>query len=394
MPLKASWAPFFIFFWAISTLIAYVFERKENRTANFLFLKDLSDVRTALLLFWVFALISGLWAEDKSLINAPLETKLSFLLAPFLFSMTSINVLWIKRFLLAFLLGNLAAFAWNIGDSFQSYLASGKLISFIMKYFSDLVHPSYWGMYLIFCLLLLGYFYLWKTFPARRQTALFIILGLIFLIALALIQSKNAIVALVFIPVMLLVWLIVKKGKWKKGLLAFIGIMVFVGTLFYITPNLQVRFAKMYDSINKSAIQSSSKSSTDARLVAWNASLELIKERPILGYGIGQEKNSLVYIYKRDRFEFAEEKRLDSHSQFLFTWISGGILAFSSLMYLFIILVYQGIKRKNGLMVLFSILVFFSCLTESMFESQSGVLFFVFFALLLSKMPIGRKQIA
>ena len=392
LPMKASWAPFFIFFWAISTLLLYPFLNAKNWRQDFSFIKDIKDIRTAFVVFWLLALCSGLWAENEKLINARLEIKLSFLLAPFLFSMKYINVNWIKRYMFAFILGNLGAFTWNFGDSLKTYLSTGKANSFIMKYFSELVHPSYWGMYLIFCLMLMAYFYLWRTFPEKRHKVLFVILGLLFLIGIALIQSKNAIVALVLLPFMVIVWLIIKKGKWKKGLVAFMGIMLLIGGLFYITPNLQMRFAKMYNSISQNQPQSNS--STDARLVAWKASLELIKQRPILGYGIGQEKDALVRIYKRDQLTFAQEKRLDPHSQFLYSWISGGILSLMTLLYLFVLLVYQGIHRKNGLMVLFSFLVFFSCLTESMLESQSGVLFFVFFALLLSKMPVGRKQIA
>jgi len=395
IPFGGKFAPYISGIWGLSLLIGSFIKPKElNFKRNFAFLIKPFDIKFLLILFWLVYAISGIWAEDKSLISSRLEVKLVFLLAPFFFALTSLNAKWLKRILFAFVLGNLAAVALNFGDSLSSYLKSNKVNEFIMQQFSELIHPSYWGMYLVFSLMICGYFIVWRSIKEKRNLILLYSLMFLFFLSTCMVQSKSALVAMFFIPLVLIFWTVIKKGKWKQGLGALIVLLFTVGLSFYLTPNLQLRFANMYNGITQKTIATDSKESTSARLAAWKASSQLIKERPIIGYGVGQEKSNLVVKYIEMNYQTAAKQQLDSHSQFLYTWISTGLLGLLSLFSLFIALIYNGYKRKNGLIILFSFLVFFSCLTESMFEAQSGVLFFVFFTLLLSSMPDGRKQSA
>jgi len=395
IPFGGKFAPYISGLWGLSLLIVSFIKPKElNFKRDFAFLIKPFDIKFLLVLFWLIYAISGIWAEDKSLISSRLEIKLVFLLAPFFFALAKLNVKWIKRILLAFIFGNLAAVALNFGDSLNSYLNSKKVSEFIMQQFSELVHPSYWGMYLVFCIMICGYFIVWKSIKEKRNLVLLYALMLVFFLSICMVQSKSALVAIFFIPLVLIFWIVIKKGKWKQGLSALIVLLFTVGLSFYLTPNLQLRFANVYNGITQKTIATDSKESTNARLAAWKASSQLIKEKPIMGYGVGQEKNNLVMKYVKMDYQNAAQQQLDSHSQFLYSWISAGLLGLFSLFSLFVALIYHGYKKKNGLIILFSFLVFFSCLTESMFEAQSGVLFFVFFTLLLSSMPDGRKQSA
>ena len=395
LPLPQSLARYFIAAWGLSVLIGYAFRYKEFSTyADLSYFIKPGDIRFLMIAYWLICAISALWAVDKTLVSIRLEIKLMFLLAPIFFSLTHFSVKWIKRMLLAFIIGNLAALAFNLGSSIASFQESEKVSEFIMKQFSEWVHPSYWGMYLVFAIMICAYFIIWKSIKGSRNIGLFMSISAFFATAVLLVQSKNAILAMFFIPVVLIIWFIVRNGKWKKGISVLIILLISVGLSFYLTPNLQKRFANVYDSLTDTTIQVDSKESTDSRIVAWNASLELIKKNPWLGYGIGQEKDNLVQIYEREGMSEAVRMRLDAHSQFLFSWISSGLVGFLSLLSMFISLIYHGYKKRSGLIILFSFLVFFSCLTESMFEAQSGVLFFVFFALLLRSMPDGRKQSA
>lgn len=395
LPLGMDLVRYSMGYWGISVLFMYLIilltvlfsKTKVSLWAEFGFLKKPFDIRFILMAFWLLHLLSKLWANDLSLANSNLETKLSFLIMPIFFTLTYIDKDWRKAMFLAFVVGNVLACFYCLYDAYGMFQENGKVSEFIMKQFSELLHPSYFGMYLILSMMLAGNFILQKEFASKLVNALLGLSFLLFTVCVLLLQSKNAIVALFFIPLMLVVWYVVKKGKWEKGLAALIGILLIVGTAFYVTPNLQKRFANVYNSFTQKTIKADSKESTDARLIAWSAATTLIEKRLALGYGAGQEKDNLVRIYKENGNTEAEKIRLDAHSQYLQTGIALGLLGMVPLLFMFIRLIYQGYEKRNGLIILFSFLVFFSCLTESMFERQAGVLFFVFFALLLSGMP-------
>ncbi|NND77450.1 MAG: O-antigen ligase family protein [Flavobacteriales bacterium] len=401
MPLGMDLVRWAMLFWGIAVLLMYLVilttffidKSKVSIWADFHFVKNSLDIRFAFIIFWILYWVSGFWAEDQALAGRSIETKLTFLIIPIFFTLSYITVKWRKAIFLAFILGNLIAMVYCLNDSWSMYQENGKVNEFIMKQFSDLLHPSYFGMYLVMCTMLCGNFILDKEITWKFAKPLLFLCIFIFMVGIFLIQSKNAILAFFFIPVMLIVWYVVKNGNWKKGLIALISILVVVGVSFYVTPNLQKRFANAYDGFTKKTVKADSKESTDARLISWSAAVELIKEKPLLGFGAGQEKTNLVRIYERNGNSAASELRLDAHSQPLQSSISIGIVGLLALLYLFILLIYTGYVRRNGMIILFAFLVFFSCLTESMFERQAGVLFFVFFALLLSGMPkIGTKE--
>ncbi len=62
---------------------------------------------------------------------------------------------------------------------------------------------------------------------------------------------------------------------------------------------------------------------TLSRFVSWQHHLEIIKEHPILGTGIGDYEAVLFGKYMNDRFEFP----MDYHNMYMFFWGAAGIIA-------------------------------------------------------------------
>jgi len=393
MPFKSSFSSAVVFFWCLFSFFS-LFAKKEKpvqETLRSVF--SFLNIEFALILIWFIVFFSALGFSDQSLVQGKLETKLAFILVPILFVFNRINALWTKRIFLAFLIGNVLAFFYNLTQSTMDYAEFGNVNTFVMRYFSELIHPSYWGMYLVFCIVLIGVFWKNKLFNSSRIKWIILIFGFICLAGIALSQSKNAILFMLLIGVFYLLWWI-RKGGLFKGAIILASFFALLVVAFFVIPNMQARFGEVADSFSEREIPLDTKSSTDLRMIAWGAAIELIEERPIMGHGLGQEKKNLVEVYKRNGYSYAADERLDAHNQFLSAWISTGIFGLLSILYAFFILFYKGIKERNELLLVFTSLVFFSCLTESMFESQSGILFFVFFALLLSHTSIGRKQVA
>lgn len=335
-----------------------------------------------MILYWLFYAVTLLWVGDLDNGLFGLEVKFSFFIIPILFTLTFFSKLWILRFMLAFILGNAVAGGINFYDATLSYLADGKTSNFIMRYFSELIHPSYWGMYLVLAAMFCLHIIFKKAYDQQwKKILLWIILGF-FILCIFLVQSKNVVVFAILLPLVFIFRYIIKEKQWKRGVMALMILFFAMFGAFTFVPNLSGRFMKMYD-----AVMDDTKTKAESntyRLVAWNASLSLIMERPIHGFGIGQAKELIKEKINSQDHEAFKNRLLDPHSQILSSWIEGGLIGLIILLFMFITLIYYGYRNKNLLIILFSCLVFFSCLTESMFETQSGVLFFVFFALILS----------
>ena len=383
LPIWKAAHAYIILAWGVLVLINYfAIDKKTSISGDFNFLKNLLDIRTLMVLYWLFFALSLFWVADIDRGKFSLEVKFSFLIVPILFTLIYISKLWRLRFMWFFILGNAIAGVINLTRSTLTYLETGKTTSFIMKYFSDLIHPSYWGMYLLLACMFCIHIILKKAYNKKWKRSILWILFSFFIVCILLVQSKNVVIFSILIPLIFIFRYIVKEKQWKRGLAALMTLLFIMFGAFTFVPNLSGRFMKMYDAVMDDS--QTKLESTVYRLMAWNASFHLIENKPLQGYGVGQAKGLIkerINAINADQFK---GRPLDPHSQILSSWIEGGLIGLIILLMMFISLILYGYRNKNLLIILFSCLVFFSCLTESMFETQSGVLFFVFFALILS----------
>jgi O-antigen ligase len=132
--------------------------------------------------------------------------------------------------------------------------------------------------------------------------------------------------------------------------------------------------------------QQSSPASSDGtadRILIWESSLELIQEQSIFGVGTGDVKDALLKKYEENGIVNALNRKLNAHNQYLQTAITLGlpgiIILLSGLVFAFIL----AVRRQNLLLLLFSVVVSFNFLVESMLERQAGVVFYSFLNALL-----------
>jgi len=131
---------------------------------------------------------------------------------------------------------------------------------------------------------------------------------------------------------------------------------------------------------------------TNARVYIWAYAMELIKDNPIIGYGVGDAKTELNVLLKNCKAKFWNGKQnipiylknYNFHNQILQTWAEIGILGVMLLLYLMIRP--WTIKNQHPLFLIFLGLTFLGFLTESMFERQVGVVLFAVMYPLLSEL--------
>jgi len=173
---------------------------------------------------------------------------------------------------------------------------------------------------------------------------------------------------------------IAQPGTRKVGLM--LGVIAALGfyLCFSVFTFTSSRFINMQKSVTqKSDTLGNSTEGSNERLSAWVSSLSLIREHPVLGVGTGDVKDELLATYGRNHYMTTLTKKLNSHNQYLQTYLSTGIAGFLTLAAMLAAPAFLAFRRKRYLYLSFILLFALNLLFESMLETQAGVVFYAFF---------------
>jgi O-antigen ligase len=114
--------------------------------------------------------------------------------------------------------------------------------------------------------------------------------------------------------------------------------------------------------------------SNNSRVVMWETSLELISEHPIIGSGTGDVMQVLSDRNIRNGDILLAEKKLNSHNQYLNSWVQLGLLGLLPLIMIFVTGSISAIKNKDLFYVSIVLILGISMFFESSLERQDGVI--------------------
>lgn len=137
---------------------------------------------------------------------------------------------------------------------------------------------------------------------------------LVFIWLMKLSRSRTAMLALLGAGVVYILWLVIRKYKAVSySFLALIIGGIMIVTLLYPMANSLPSFEK----INTSIIDKTGKTFFSGRERIWIESVDLIKEKPIMGYGMGASLQKLT------------EGDLNTHNEYLQLLLQGGLILLS-----------------------------------------------------------------
>jgi O-antigen ligase len=155
--------------------------------------------------------------------------------------------------------------------------------------------------------------------------------------------------------------------------------------LFLVTqfsPKIMSRVNNFVEAIT-SDNKSDDLGSTANRILIWESSNQIIKENFFIGVGTGDVNDELSLEYEKEGFENGLKRNLNAHNEYYQVFISlglvGCILLLISLFYPLAI----SFIHKNYIYLFFLLIVMLNFITESMLETQAGVMFYAFFNSLL-----------
>lgn len=350
---------------------------------------------------YVLYLLGMLYSNNLKFGAEVIETKLSFLILPFIYGAYKDTVKEkFNIYLLFFIAGCLVYVLMCLGYASYCYLKPVYIDLYGVMYYlgadyfyysqlSFLFHPSYAAMYALFSLLSILYL---RQNKAIRFSVWWILAVFLLVLFVLLLSSKAGWISLFSLLAYVAFLLIrLKKIIFTIFLSALVIGLFFILNVFF-APKFSQRIPQ-YKAIQK-VVSGNEKTSTDgsaSRVLVWKAAVEIIKENIVLGVGTGDTKDKMLEKYKEMSMIKEYESKLNAHNQFLNTGVAIGILGSVLLISSFILLFLSGIKSSNMLGVGFSLLLVFNFLTESMLETQAGVIFCAFWlvqlGLYLNKRP-------
>ncbi len=269
---------------------------------------------------------------------------------------------------------------WNEGQLiFNTAILPGKSFSesilyggnqFFGKYLSIFHQTVYFSLYL--CVGVIIILFQTQLFKAKiRVWAL-----LVFVILLFLISNKAGLLSLGIIFFYRLLTLPFSRNRK----IVYSGLLILMTLIFL---NINPRFHESFLRVIKGDIEldTEGRYGFSPRLLSWDAALELIREKPLMGYGAGQAQLVLNETYEKKGYIFPLKESLNAHNQFLQIWIENGLLGLLSFILILVILIiktgnYKGEVAKSVL--IFVIVISVNAMFESVLNRFSGISFFAF----------------
>jgi O-antigen ligase len=245
--------------------------------------------------------------------------------------------------------------------------------SFLNHHFTEPIelHATYFAMYVALAL----FFLLKKTI---EQTALLkkIALGICVLILLAaLIQlaSRSVFIAVILTVCIAFPLLSFNKRSRLGFAIACAILLIGIVTVAFKNDFLKRRY------LDELKSDLSITSSTEGRIVRWEAVRELILKKPFIGYGTGSEKRVLKEKYFDKKLFTSYSLEMNTHNQYLGYLLRAGI--FGAAVYLFTLGfgTYTAIRYRDILFLGFMIIIGVTSISENILEINKGIFFYSFF---------------
>ncbi len=352
----------------------------------------------ALFLFYFAYLIGVYFTNNPDLAKMYVENKLSFIVFPIILSYRTKFDFSLKHPITGLIIGVILASFVGISNGFSCYNEHTWLeYCFTSSYISPIHHPTYFSIFLLVAGggIWLGCYEKWKYY--NLKTVLF----LTFFLLVMYVASKSL---AGFIFLFLLVSFLFFRRLYLKGnrvltAVLFLLLPFVFGLLITVYPPIKrefqetkSHFSKFLTNSNQFLIDKKTEdlSGNDVRMIMWRVTADKIKEKPF-GVGTGNIDDNLTQILNENGYEELAVKEYNPHNQYLQTTLEIGIQGLAILLMLFISGLIFALRTKNWILLLLISAFMFNAFFESMFQRESGIVFFSFWLCILMVYSNSKK---
>lgn len=349
-----------------------------------------------IILYFLYA-ISILYSDDKKYAFAVLSRTILFVLIPIIFASgknyisEKLKIKILYYFIIACFLSSIICFVNSLYSTYEYASvnpfnkSNGNFFSYLNLTSIIKIHPIYFGVQILMCLSILSYDLVRKQekIPISLTKKLFLI-GY-FLILIFLLNSFVLIISLGFL-FLYIVYIIYKNCltnniKWLLVFACLMSVPLYFSSYFISEKFKGIDLKNDFTTRDYSGNEFTAIKARNAKTYC---SIDLIQDNFIFGVGIGDGNSKLFEYYLKNNFKHGYVRKYNSHNQLLTTFIYTGIFGFLILVLIFFILYRQALKYHQFYLTSFLLIISPFFITESVLERHNGIVFFVYFSILLS----------
>lgn len=350
----------------------------------------------AVIVYFLIHIISVSYSDNSHLAWKDVQLKITLLLMPLFMLSTSLFSQKLRQALLKIFAISMAVMASaDLVYAYSDYLVSDDVNVFFYKSLPHFLvnKPHYVAWHYSFALFVVFF----ELFQKKSKWFFWTLIALILLISLVLLSSRAYLFAFGLVLLISIVKLMQTYKYSTKRKLAVILIAIALPIFSLLIPQIKSRIVDTFVEV-KELFGTDTNKETNARVYIWKYAYDLILQKPITGYGVGDAKAELNVALRDCKAMFWDGKQnipiyaknYNFHNQFLQSWAEVGLIGFLLLLYIILRPFY--LKDQHPLFLIFIGLTFVGFMTESMFERQAGVVFFAIMYPLLMELKKEPKD--
>ncbi len=358
--------PVAVVLWCISWLFARIFSTKKIEQRK----QQKKEKKIAVYLFLAFVLLhfgSMFWSGDVLLGLKQVEVKLSIIILTLALLFTAKPSSGISKVPKVYFLGSLFSiiifllalvFDYCFSDTLKYQL---DVINFDV-YINEYMHPAYLTLNLI-----LPFFLYIISVKSYSKFKICLLLAYYFALGLFVYLAESR-TGLINFTLCTAIMLIVYGRKYIGNIKTMILMIVLVASLVGVFLTMP-KFKNIFDDSEHISL-------SDPRKILWSTAVDMSKERPLLGYGIGVSKEKFVEACEDTAIYNAQFRKLNVHNQYLEIALESGYLSLLLLLASLYFFAIAASKNRRQVLFAFSVLAV-SMFFESMLLRIAGVSTFV-----------------
>ncbi|HET8962470.1 MAG TPA: O-antigen ligase family protein [Chitinophagales bacterium] len=249
------------------------------------------------------------------------------------------------------------------------------------------MHPSYIGMYINFAIVITGIYFFRNNFQFYKKQKIFYLIALsIMFVYLLLLTAKTAILIGFASLIFMFVYWGKQQGKLKLAITYLILALLLLSAIALANKDIRTRVGMLfnYKEVNYD-------NSVLSRQYQWLSAWQLINDSNWQGVGADVSTDKLVEYYAKNNFQKGVDERYNTHNQYLQQAVDGGWSALLMFCIALAALLHVAFWSRRYILFFFLLILSISILTECMFETLSGIIFFALFGpLLIWEKPLNK----
>lgn len=334
-----------------------------------------------LLSFLFFLYFIGIWFTPFMERALKLMLRISpILFVPLIIGLTRLNaIVDYEKLKNSFVFGVIISCSISILVALGKFMAIKEISVFFYYQLGNIlhIHPTYYALFIIIAIHFLTISH--SKFLNKYKIVIYILLYLF----IYLLQSKTGFITVLSYSLYKLIDNYKNKEPFKAILLPLV-LIVLVAALGYQNN----RFKELFIERDAIEIGNFEEDGVSQRAWLWNEALTQLKQKPIVGYGLGAQYSVFGNIAKKEilkknlTFNYAEAVRtiaeLNLHNQYMQIVYEFGILGLLVYLLSIIILFTEAIRCRNTSFLVIQCILIFFLMTENLLDRQMGVYLYSF----------------